>query len=144
MKYILLLFGLMAFDSYGQQFCCNKPEVAFDGYDITSYYTGEGIQYGKSDISYKYEGLNLWFENEANRSLFIENPKKYFPEYGAWCAIAMSMGALVKPNYNYYILQEDGKLLFFTIQGFINGITLWKKDSKGNKIKADAYYKTVY
>lgn len=144
MKYIFLLFGLITFDSYAQQYCCQNPEVAFDGYDITSYYTGEGIQSGSKDIFYEYKGMTLLFKNEVNRNLFIENPEKYFPEYGAWCAIAMSLGGLVKPNYNYYILQEDNKLLFFTIQGYVNGITLWQKDPKGNKIKADTYYQTVY
>lgn len=37
---------------------------------------------------------------------------------------------------------QDGKLHFFAVRAFFNGLTAWEKDPEGNKIKADSnYYK---
>ena len=140
---IMIMFLFTGLKTQAQQYCCHEPGPAFDGNDITSYYDENGIQKGHPDFTYSYVGMTLIFENEENRSKFIKEPDKYFPEYGAWCAIAMSLGSIIKPNYSYYILREDGRLLFFTIQGFVNGITLWKKDPKGNKVKADTFYLSI-
>ena len=141
-KQLLFLIGMIiGTTSFGQKYCCGESgEPQFDGNDLISYYDGK-IYKGSSEYKAVIDGQLYLFRNDVNKRRFLENPQKYLASYGGWCSIAMSLDALVKPNYNYYRFDQDGKILFFEVRAFLNGITLWEKDTIGNKIKADINYK---
>lgn len=113
-------------------------EVLIDGYDPVSYFDGNP-QKGKSEIYVSIEGRKVLFASEENKKEFINNQEKYFPEYGGWCAIAMVDGSFVIPDYSLYKIQ-DGRLLFFSVRAFFNGLTEWEKNPKSNLVKADGNY----
>ncbi|MEQ9230966.1 MAG: hypothetical protein RIF46_09790 [Cyclobacteriaceae bacterium] len=143
-KQFIFLFGIMtATLAYGQKYCCGESGAPqFDGNDLISYYDGKILK-GSPGHKVQIDGQVYLFHNEANRIRFQEDPQKYLPSYGGWCSIAMSLDALVEPNYNYYRFDQNGKILFFEVRAFLNGITLWEKDTIGNKIKADRNYKNL-
>ncbi len=120
------------------QYACSADEVAFDGNDLVSYQTDQVLK-GKEEHTYEYEGLKLRFATWSNMDKFIENPDKYLPAYGGWCAIAVANGTLTKPDFSHFQIQ-DNKLYFFEVRAFFNGQTAWNKDPDINKIVADKKY----
>lgn len=143
MKILLLLFTLISFSTLSQphEYVCSPEEIAFDGNDLVSYFE-EGIIKGTDQYSYTYDGLNLRFASKANLEKFKANPEKYIPAYNGYCAIALTSGNFVRPDFNHFKIQ-DGKLLFFEVRAFFNGKTAWERDPQLHKIVADAKYREL-
>jgi len=77
-----------------------SARAAIKGYDTVAYFTqGEAVK-GKEEFSYEYLGATWWFSSEAHRQLFITSPEKYAPQYGGYCAYAVSRNttASIKPK----------------------------------------------
>lgn len=69
---------------------------AIDGYDPVAYFT-EGIATPGSElIVTEHLGVSWHFATQENRQLFLDNPERYMPQYGGFCAYAMS------ENYTAY------------------------------------------
>lgn len=82
--------------------------VGLKGYDPVSYFPEGGSKpaEGKSQFKLNYMGVTYMFTSSTNLDLFVENPDKYEPTYGGWCAYAMASGSKV-----------DIKPLIYTING---------------------------
>ncbi|MEN9712790.1 MAG: hypothetical protein RLY90_1051 [Pseudomonadota bacterium] len=66
--------------------------LAVGGYDTVAYFTeGRPIK-GDAHFFTQYEGVQWRFSSAKNRALFLENPQKYAPQYGGYCAWAVSQG----------------------------------------------------
>ena len=91
-----------------------KNGLAVRGYDLVSIVENKKAIKGKQSINLQYMGANYWFASKKNKQLFIENPEKYLPQYGGFCAIAMSEGALVDANPRSFLLQDDKLFVFFS------------------------------
>jgi len=77
-----------------------SKDLAIRGYDTVAYFTqGEALK-GLESISHNHKGATWRFTNEKHKQLFIENPEKYEPQYGGYCAYAISRGttASIKPK----------------------------------------------
>ncbi len=122
-----------------QRYSCQVGSVAFDGYDLVSYFQG-GPVLGKKDISMEYDGIILQFSSRENLATFKKNPGKYLPAYGGWCATAITHSSFVVPNYTMYKIQDE-KLLFFEVRGFFNGRSQWDKDPLKHEFLADRSYR---
>ncbi len=62
------------------------------GYDVVSYFTdGKAIE-GKKRIATEYKEADWYFSNKENLAKFKENPQKYVPQYGGYCAWAVAHG----------------------------------------------------
>jgi YHS domain-containing protein len=83
--------------------------VAIKGYDPVAYFTESKPVKGLKEFELKHEGATYRFASAANRDLFQANPSKYLPQYGGYCAWAVSKGhtAGISPNA-WKVL--DGKL----------------------------------
>jgi YHS domain-containing protein len=78
------------------RFSANAPIPGPDapvlaGYDLVEYHFLQANQdgvLGKASISHRLatNGYLYYFSTEANRELFIQDPKKYLPKYGGYCA----------------------------------------------------------
>lgn len=144
MKRILILVTLSVFAHITQaqptgHYAGAEEEIAFDGNDLVSYYESETPVKGSEDFSYDYDGIHLLFSSDANKNKFKNDPDKYIPAYNGWCAIALTSGSFVRPDFNEYKIQ-DGQLLFFEVRAFFNGKTAWERDPDIHKIVADKKY----
>jgi len=139
---ILFFIGTLHTVQSQQKYACSPDELAFYGNDLVSYYENEVLK-GKKEFAYNYDELKLEFANQENLEKFKNNPKKYLPEYGGWCAIALANGSLVQPDFNHYKVQ-NGQLLFFEVRAFFNGKTAWDKDPDINKIVADKKHAQIF
>ncbi|WP_333190419.1 YHS domain-containing (seleno)protein [Microcoleus sp. Pol7_A1] len=69
--------------------------VALDGQDVVAYFTQSKLVMGVSQFKHNWGGTTWMFASAANRDMFAQNPEKYAPQYGGYCAQATSEGNLV-------------------------------------------------
>ena len=76
--------------------------------------------------------------NLSSKAKFEKNPESYTPQYGGYCAIAMSEGAEANPNPKSWEVR-DGKLYFFTRMffGIIDAKRQWVKKPEELRALAD-------
>ncbi len=127
-----------------KQYNVEKQNVAIQGYDPVSYFINEMPKKGKKGITYTHKGIQYLFANEKNQSTFIENPTKYEPAYGGWCAYAMGIdGEKVKIDPKTYKIVK-GKLNLFYNFGFTNTLKPWNKnEEKLTKQASGNWNKTI-
>jgi YHS domain-containing protein len=113
-----------------------RKTVALEGYDPVSYFQGIP-KVGNPEIKLVYEGIVYQFSSGDNLVKFKNNPGKYEPAYGGWCAFAMGeSGEKVKIDPETFKI-SDGKLyLFYNFWGN-NTLEDWNKNEQKLKIAAD-------
>ncbi len=143
---LLIVFTTLLISSvaYSQEhkYSCPIGEVAFDGYDLVSYFDDKPVK-GIKKYQYEYDGIILYFSTYRNYLIFKKDPEKYMPAYGGWCATAVAGSILVKPNYSMFKIQDE-KLLFFEVKAFFNGKTEWEKNPEANELVANKKYKQKF
>jgi len=84
-------------------------DKAIKGYDTVAYFTQGAAVEGDDEFSTEYLGATWLFSSQENLDLFVEDPEKYAPQYGGYCAYAVSQNktASIKPEL---FTIEDGKL----------------------------------
>jgi len=124
MKNNILLTGLFAFFAiFGLTLSNASPALAdaaiytgtfsdkaVKGYDTVTYFQGDGVPVkGSEEFQTEWRGATWLFSSAENLALFNENPEKYAPQYGGYCAWATAHGSLAKGDPNVYTL-KDGKV----------------------------------
>ena len=66
--------------------------VALKGYDVVAYFTEEEPVKGSEDIETTYRETTFRFSSEDNRDRFLEDPERYIPAYGGFCALGVANG----------------------------------------------------
>jgi len=113
--------------------------VAVGGYDPVAYFTkGKAIK-GSKTITAETDGIEWRFSSEENRSAFTANPAKYAPQYGGYCAWAVSQGYTAKGDPNAWKIVE-GKLYLNYDR---NVQKTWAKNTAKNISKANANWPKV-
>ena len=83
--------------------------TAVSGYDAVAYFTeGKPVE-GDSNYSTEYMGADWNFKNGENLAKFKENPGKYAPQYGGYCAWAVAHNTTAKGDPTQWTIYE-GKL----------------------------------
>ena len=113
--------------------------VAIKGYDAVSYFTDMKPMMGKSDFSYEWNGAKWQFTSEKNLDMFKANPNKYAPQYGGYCAYAVSKNMLAPVDPTAWTV-VDGKL-YLNNSGKVK--KMWKEDIPGNIKTANKNWKKL-
>lgn len=101
--------------------------IAIKGYDVVSYFNGEPKE-GKNNFKTQYKGATYRFQDERNLKVFNENPEKYIPIFGGYCAYAMgARGELVDIDPETYKIIDEKLYLFYNAY-FNNTLKKWNKD----------------
>lgn len=82
---------------------------AIGGYDPVAYFTQGEAVYGNKQFVYQWRGAEWRFANAAHRAAFINNPERYVPQYGGYCAYAISRGIALAIDPEAWTI-HDGKL----------------------------------
>jgi YHS domain-containing protein len=119
-----------------------KRNIALQGYDAVSYFDGKPAE-GDEAVSYTYKGVTYFFTGHVNLNKFKNNPDKYEPAYGGWCAYAMGeTGEKVKVDPETFKI-IDGKLyLFYNFWGN-NTLDDWNKNQQKLKDAGDRNWKKI-
>ncbi|MGG7564689.1 YHS domain-containing (seleno)protein [Rhodovulum sp. DZ06] len=107
---------------------------AIKGYDPVAYFTEGRPVAGDSDITYSWNGAEWRFASEANRALFIADPAAYAPQYGGYCAWAVSHGQTASIDPEAWDI-VDGKLYLNYSKSVQKQ---WKEDRPAAISRADA------
>ncbi|HEY9889841.1 MAG TPA: YHS domain-containing (seleno)protein [Candidatus Obscuribacterales bacterium] len=116
-----------------------KDDVAIAGADPVAYFTDAAYVPGSADFAHEWGGATWYFASAANRDAFASNPEQYAPQYGGFCAWAVSQGYTAKIDPEAWKIVE-GKLYL----NYDKGIQAkWEKDIPGHITKADANWPAV-
>ncbi len=118
-----------------------KNGVAANQFDVVEFFNGLAVK-GIAQFETIHDGTKYWFSSAANQKKFEKSPEKFAPQYGGFCAIAMSEEKQVNPNPKSFVVQ-DGKLYFFTrlLFGIIDAKRQWVKAPAEKQKLADAAWK---
>ncbi len=86
------IFGLFPILGKNPLINKNKSKYAISGYDSVAYFTEKRSKKGNKKYRYQWKKAQWLFSNKKNLQLFKKNPKKYAPQYGGYCAFAVSKG----------------------------------------------------
>ena len=107
--------------------------LAIKGYDPVAYFTVGRPVPGLPEIEYEWEEHRYRFANAEHRDRFKAEPVRYAPQFGNFCAMALSKGEIVVADPENWLI-SDGKLYVFGKQ---MGPDLFRKDLAGNVSKAN-------
>lgn len=110
-----------------------ENQVAIKGYDTVAYFTEGKATQGIDSHQYTWREATWSFSSPKNRALFISNPEKYAPQYGAFCAMGVSMNAAVPTDPEAWTIVE-GKLYLNYNTEFRDK---WRTQKEENIVKAD-------
>ncbi len=113
--------------------------VAVNGYDVVAYFTESKPVKGSGDHAVSYMGADFHFASAANAAKFEADPTAYAPQYGGYCAYAVSKGGLAKTDPDAWTVYE-GKL-YLNFNTTVRGI--WSEDIPGNIKRANANWPSV-
>ncbi len=130
----LLLGATAAFAAEKRLVNVNKAGIVVDGYDVVAYFTDGKPTLGAATFATDYAGGTYWFASAEHKALFDAEPAKYAPQFGGFCAYAVSRKGLrpVDPAIFHFV---DGKLF---LQHTQKAFDLFEKDERGNTRKAYA------
>lgn len=145
----IILYGLFLYSpiSAQAQISRNIPVynleagIGLKGYDPVSYFPegGGNPLPGDSDISLNFEGVIYLFSNTTNRDQFMENPGRYEPTYGGWCAYAMASGSTV--DIQPMIFTINGNRLHFFVSH--RAKRNFDSDILGFETRADEFWRKI-
>jgi YHS domain-containing protein len=113
--------------------------VILDGYDPVAFFTDNKPVKGDPAIKFTHDNATYYFASQQHLDLFKGNPEKYKPQFGGWCAYAVSLGRVAPIDVNTFSIVND-RLVIQHNQRAVNG---WDKDVQGNLALADKYWPKV-
>ncbi|MCB9743123.1 MAG: YHS domain protein [Alphaproteobacteria bacterium] len=113
--------------------------LALDGYDPVAYFVSGAPTKGSEDITTSWGGGTWRFSSAENRALFVADPAKYAPQYGGYCAWAVSEGYTADIDPAAWKI-VDGKLY---LNYSLKVQAQWEQDVPGRIKKADANWPKV-
>jgi hypothetical protein len=112
----------------------SKGGVAINGYDPVAYFTiGKPVR-GKARYSLIWKQAEWQFASAANLALFEADPRAFAPQFGGYCAYAMSQGHIEATQPDAWRI-HGGKLYLIEDRD-VRGV--WARDIPGNVVRANA------
>jgi len=143
--FLISLFGVFvstispAVAAKNQVYTSLLSSLAVSGYDPVAYFVeGKPIE-GTDQFSFDWKGATWRFTSAANLAFFKANPEKYAPQYGGYCAWAVSQGYTASTDPEAWYI-EQGKLYL----NYSKGVqSQWKQDIPGNIKKGNANWPQI-
>ena len=126
-------------DTQPVQYFVDDSGLAIRGTDPVAYFTEGGPVAGSADFAYTWNDVTWQFASAENRDLFAANPEQYAPQYGGFCAWAVSQGYTASIDPNAWSI-VDNKLYLNYSKGVQRR---WERDIPGNISQADANWPGV-
>ena len=120
----------------------HKSKGAIKGADPVAYFflePGAKAVLGSDEFTYEWMGATWKFSSAENRERFMGNPEMYAPQFGGYCAFAVSHNFTKSVNPNFWKI-VDGKLYLN-----FNGIAYrkWERDESAAIERGMANWPTV-
>lgn len=112
---------------------------AAGGHDVVAYFTASEAVPGKAEFEVRHDGAQWRFSSAANLAAFTANPDKYAPQFGGYCAWAVSQNYTAKGDPRYWKIV--GGKLYLNYDARIQ--KRWEADIPGFVKSADANWPAV-
>jgi YHS domain-containing protein len=113
--------------------------VAIAGADAVAYFTEGAYVPGSADFTHAWGGATWHFASAANRDTFAAAPEDYAPQYGGYCAWAVSEGYTAPIDPTAWNVVE-GKL-YLNYDARIQA--RWSQDIPGHIARANGNWPAV-
>jgi len=113
--------------------------LAIRGYDPVAYVAGGAAARGNPKYEYRWNDAVWQFTSAANRARFIKDPERYAPQFGGYCAWAISRGYTADADPEAWRI-VDGRLYLIYSKAVQRR---WEQDVEGNIVKARANWPAV-
>jgi YHS domain-containing protein len=113
--------------------------VAVGGYDPVAYFTDGHPVRGTTQFRINHQGYEYRFASAEHLTAFRANPSRYLPQYGGYCAWAVSQGYTASGNPNNWRI-VDGRL-YLNYNDEIQ--TRWEGDIPGHIRRANGNWPNV-
>jgi len=107
--------------------------IGLKGYDPVAYFINGAPTKGSEQYSFAWKGVTYRFSSAGNLEKFKADPEKYLPQYGGYCAYAMSLDRIADIDPSRWAI-VNGKL--YLNNGFV-AEKLWSLNKNGNIVSAD-------
>mgnify|MGYP003575532322 CR=1 FL=1 len=110
----------------------SKSNEAIRGYDPVAYFKESMPVKGKKEFSYSWKGGIWLFSNQENLNDFKNNPEKFAPQFGGYCAYGVADGHKASTSPDAWTVFDDK--LYLNYNQDVR--ELWRKDQSGYIKKA--------
>ena len=120
----------------------NLPNgIGLKGFDPVAVFPEGGDQPAQGDAQFTldYMGVKYFFASEMHRQMFMQNPAKYEPSYGGWCAYAMASNSKVDIQPQVYTIHGNRAHYFVGVRAKGN----FDADVAGHEMRADEFWKQI-
>lgn len=137
-----VMLGLLGLFPFASRAMAAEPDVfavdgvALRGTDPVAYFEQGAAVAGEARFALMWRGSYWHFSNAHNQTLFEANPAMYAPQYGGYCAYAMSKGAIASTDPAAWTIHQGRLYLNYSV----NVRSIWSEDIPGNIIKADGFW----
>ncbi|MCL6267754.1 MULTISPECIES: YHS domain-containing (seleno)protein [Flagellimonas] len=140
---VILFMGLGTLSAQSHSYSIDDSKIALEGYSPVSYVDLGKAELGNKKYKSTYDGVAYYFTNKKQQEAFDANPLKYKPQYGGWCAFAVSLGGKFQPDpFRFRVV--NGKLYMFTRNVEGDFVKVWEKEGRGKHIsQADKNWETM-
>ncbi len=116
-----------------------RGNLAIRGYDPVAYFTEREAVKGRKEFTLGWQGADWRFASEENRGLFADDPEKYAPQYGGYCAWAVSRNYTAPTDPDAFTVVGDKLYLNYNRKI----MEQWLEDRDANIESADSNWPTV-
>ncbi|SMX37811.1 YHS domain-containing (seleno)protein [Octadecabacter ascidiaceicola] len=117
----------------------SEDGVAIRGADPVAYFTEAAPVIGSAGHALMWEGTTWHFASAENMEMFMANPTAYAPQYGGYCAFALSKGSLASTVPEAWTIHDDKLYLNYSV----NVRQVWSEDIPGNIALADVQWPAI-
>lgn len=114
-------------------------DLAVSGYDPVAYFTEAQPVEGTGEHTVEWNGATWRFATPANRDQFQADPERYAPQFGGYCAWAVSQGYTASADPQAWRI-VDGKLY---LNYDLDVKKTWEQDVPGNIAKGEGNWPVV-
>ncbi len=113
-----------------------REEAAANGYDVVAYFSENKPVKGDPKHRAEWDDAVWYFSSAENLALFEADPAAYAPQYGGWCAFAMSKDAQATTVPEAFTV-VDGKLY---LNYSLDVREIWSPNKEKNIELADGFW----
>ena len=133
---ILFFTNLSAKDPVYTGFFNNK---AISGYDAVAYFKNGKPVEGRKEFKTQYQGASWYFSSQLHLQAFLDQPEKYAPQYGGYCAWAVAQGDTAKGDPHQWTIFNQKLYLNYNTEIQER----WLKDKAALIVKGDKNWPAV-
>lgn len=117
----------------------DKKGVAVNGFDVVAYFTASQPTQGRAEFSAVHNGTTYLFSSAASRDAFKQNPPRYVPQFGGFCAMGVALDKKLDGDPTAWRIVDDK--LYLNVNKDVQ--KKWLEDVPGNLMKAAAIWPTI-